>query len=77
MSKFEKTSESNLVRDPSTGAILNTDLGAYAAIKAAREAKKAQNNLVSEVATLRNEINTLKADVNMIMGLLEKLLAKE
>jgi hypothetical protein len=77
MSKYEKTTEPNLVRDKSTGAVLNTDLGAYQAIKAQREAKKAQNNLVSDVATLRDEINTLKADVLILMGLLKQILAKE
>ena len=56
----------NLVRDESSSAIVNTDFNAYRAVKKRQEAFK--NNA--------NDINTLKEEMSEIKNLLSNLIEK-
>tara|TARA_R110000824_G_scaffold102759_3_gene244552 strand:+ start:2426 stop:2629 length:204 start_codon:yes stop_codon:yes gene_type:complete len=59
----------NLVRDPNSKAIINADQSAY------REYK--QKNIVKDrLATMDNEINTIKESVDEIKNLLKQLVQK-
>lgn len=61
LSDYEKTTTPNMVVDKTTGAVLNTDMGAYAAIKAARAEKRKQFQLIDRVNKLEIEVAELKA----------------
>jgi len=51
----------NLYRDPSTGAIINTD-------------KPTKNTIASRFSTITSDINNLKEDVSEIKSLLRQLI---
>ena len=55
-----------LGRDPTSNAILNTDVSAYEAYKKARRENKLKE---SEMATLKDEVAELKA---LVKGLVQK-----
>lgn len=77
MSDLEKTTAPGYLLDKQTNALVRPDTGPYEAIKAARANKRAQNNLVSDVAALKEQINTLRADVDILMGLFKEVLRRE
>ncbi len=55
-----KTDVPNMVIDQSTGLVINKDIGAYEAIKRAREEKKRQYRLEDRVAKLEQKIQDLE-----------------
>lgn len=60
----------NLVRDPRSHAIINTDRSAYLAHKQRVEvAKKKQ----AEIQSMQEDINTLKEELSGIKGLLQEI----
>ena len=59
----------NLVRDPNSKAIINTDQSAY---NEHMQKKLVKNNMIN----MNNEINNLKQSVNEIKDLLTKLVEK-
>jgi len=60
----------NLVRDPNSKAIINTDQSAY---NEHMQKKLVKNNMIN----MNNEINNLKQSVNEIKDLLTKLVEKK
>lgn len=69
-SDYTKTSEPGMVKDKATGAIINTNMGAYEAIKRAREAKKEREGLVHKVNELEIQVQDLQ---NKVKDLEERL----
>jgi hypothetical protein len=71
---------SNLRKDTSNGGVVNVDKGAYQAHLARKRvnASKAlqEQAMQDKVASLQNEINTIKSDVSDIKDLLMQLLQK-
>lgn len=64
-----KTDIPNLVKDPRTNVIINTNLGDFERIKAARlKARKNKN----ELSELRNEMQDIRATMNEVLKLLRK-----
>jgi hypothetical protein len=60
----------NLLRDPKTNGIINTNLGQYEEYIARRDAaKKAKNNEV----TMKEDLDNLKGEINEIKSLLKEL----
>lgn len=70
----------NLMKDTSSGGVVNTDKRSYQNYLKTKEI--AQRNVMQQQATqetvadIQNEINTIKGDLNNIKGLLEQLLQK-
>jgi len=60
----------NLIRDPNSKAIINTDQSAY---NEHMQKKLVKNNMIN----MNNEINNLKQSVNEIKDLLTKLVEKK
>lgn len=60
MSEYEKTTSPNIIVDNSSGVLLNTDMGAFEAIKRARLEKRKAAELVDRVTVLENEMRELK-----------------
>jgi uncharacterized coiled-coil DUF342 family protein len=56
---------SNLVRDPITNAIINTNTTAYEEYISRRQSKEKENqkvqNLESEIASMKNDLNEIKS----------------
>lgn len=69
MDKIKVEGYSNLYRDPSTGAIINSNIDEY---NAYLEAKKKREELYNSV----NEINNLKQEMAEIKSLLKELINK-
>lgn len=61
---------SNLVRDPLTNAIINTNTTAYEEYIARRQSKEKENQ---KVENLESELATMKEDLNEIKSLLRRL----
>lgn len=61
MSEYEKTNVPNMVIDKATNTIINTDMGAYQAIKNAREERRKHINLAERVSALELEVKNLRA----------------
>ena len=74
MSEFLKVEgHKDLVRDTSTGAILNTNRNAYLNYKKRlREAQKQRD----EIRSATREINNLKCEMHEIKDMLKKVLEK-
>ena len=66
MKEYVKTDVPNLVKDPTSGAILNTDLKALEAFR-----KKKALSLDTE-----KRLNKLESDLTFIKGALEELLRR-
>jgi len=60
----------HLVRDKSTGAIINSDLSGYNNYIKMKQIKLEEKNKIS---TIQNEINELKCDIGEIKNLLKEL----
>lgn len=60
MADYEKTNIPNIILDKNTGTLLNTDMGAYSAIKRAREEMRKQVDIAERVAALELEVHNLK-----------------
>lgn len=60
MSEYEKTTTPNHVVDKSTGLVINTDIGAFEAIKRARLEKRKAAALEDRVSALEHEVALLK-----------------
>lgn len=73
MSDYEKTSTPNMVIDKNTGAVLNTDLGGYAAIRAARDAKRRNNELILKVDVLWETVRLLADRVDELSQEISRL----
>lgn len=58
---YEKTDVPGIMLDRSTGQLINTNIGQYDQIKAARAAKKQQQDLIDRVAALEEAVRELKA----------------
>jgi hypothetical protein len=56
----EKTNIPGMVIDTATGAVINKELGAYHAIKKAREERRAQAALAERVTALEAEVKYLR-----------------
>ena len=69
---------SNLVRDPNTNAIINTDTKSYNYYVNARNSKRQELNRIdkieSNVNDLKNDLNELKSDISDIKNLLRGIL---
>lgn len=61
---------SNLVRDPMTNAIINTNSTAYEEYISRRQSKEKENQ---KVQSLESEIASMKNDLNEIKSLLRSL----
>jgi hypothetical protein len=61
---------SNLVRDPLTNAIINTNATAYEEYIARRQSKEKENQ---KVESLESELAMMKEDLNEIKSLLRRL----
>lgn len=64
----------DLARDPNTGAIVNINTNE---MRAARERKKKRKMQQAEFQQLRNDVDSLKDDMNDIKVLLTKLVEKQ
>lgn len=60
VSEYEKTTTPNIIVDNSSGVLLNTDMGAFEAIKRARLEKRKAAELADRVTVLENEMRELK-----------------
>ena len=60
MEELWKTDAPNLYRDPSTGAIINTNIGEYKKIIQARQLATENQKVVQEVDSLKEELRELK-----------------
>jgi len=63
MQKYIKTSHNDFVIDTSTSAVINTNNTEYEKIKAQRKAARIINDLTQEVETLKAEVNMLKQHI--------------
>jgi hypothetical protein len=69
--KFSKVEgHTNLVRDQTTNAIINTDMNEYRNYKSLQQIKE---NEKQKIECLENDINTMKDDLNEIKNLLRSL----
>lgn len=80
MSRLQIDGYSNLVKDPTSGGVINNDPQAYVEYKKRREAaikglneKKALEN---RVINTEKDINKLKSDVNDIKNMLNSIIDK-
>lgn len=68
---------SNLIRDPNTNAIINTDTKSYNYYINARNAKRQElnriNQIESNVNDLKNDLTELKSDIGDIKNLLRSI----
>jgi len=60
MTRYEKTDQPGYELDRSTGTVINTNVGAFEAIKKSRMARKEQDGLVQKVADLEKRIKQLE-----------------
>lgn len=71
MNLIKVEGRSNLVRDPNTQAILNTNMNEY---NAYMERKKIKEQEFSRIENLENDINSVKGDLSEIKDLLRSLI---
>lgn len=64
-------------RDPSSKAILNTDMSSYMKHKIQRRKYQEINKKVENISEIRSEIDTLKGDLQEIKSLLMTIMCKE
>lgn len=71
---------SNLKKDPANGGVINVDQKAYSTYKATRmvalQRYEEQQHTQHSVASLQEEINTLKCDLTDIKSMLVQILEK-
>lgn len=66
MAEYEKTTTPNMVVDKSSGLVINTDMGAYAAIKAQREERRRQSQMYDRVSRLEIELAEMKEHLRIL-----------
>lgn len=66
---FEQTNVPHLIKDRRTSVILNTNIGEYQRVKAARDKARANKN---EFVEMRNEMREFRDGMNEILKLLRK-----
>lgn len=72
MKKFVKIKdEAQFVRDTDSNAILNSNVGALQKYKAAREAVKQQNDKLSEIDQIKDEVNSIKQMLQLLLDKVE------
>lgn len=70
MEKIQVKGHSNLYRDKSSNAILNTDMNAY---QNYMESKRIKEEEMKRVDNIENDLNMLKSDINEIKSMLRSL----
>ena len=70
MDEVRVKGRSDLIRDPMTNAIINTNKNAYEEYIARREIKRAETQKVKDLET---ELSDIKDDLNEIKSLLRRL----
>jgi hypothetical protein len=80
MTKLQVDGYSNLVKDPTTGGITNSDPQSYKEYKKKREAAlhriNEKNALENRVISVETDINKVKSDVNDIKNMLTSIIDK-
>jgi hypothetical protein len=71
MEKLQVKGHSNLFRDPSTNAILNTDMNAYQNYMESKKIKEKEERRMSDI---EGDLNSLKSDIDEIKTMLRSLL---
>ena len=70
MEKLQVKGHTNLFRDTSSNAILNTDMNAY---KNYMESKKIKEKESQRMTDIESDLNSLKSDMNEIKTMLRSL----
>lgn len=70
MEKLQVKGHSNLFRDTSSNAILNTDMNAY---QSYMESKKIKEGEAKRMSDIESDLNSLKSDMNEIKTMLRSL----
>jgi len=70
MEKLQVKGHSNLFRDTSSNAILNTDMNAY---QNYMESKRIKEEEAKRMSDIESDLNTLKSDMNEIKTMLRSL----
>lgn len=71
---YEKTDVPHLLKDRRTSVVINTNIGEYQKIKAARAKARANRNEMLEVRTeLRELRDTFRNDMQEILHMLRKI----
>lgn len=70
MEKLQVKGHSNLFRDTSSNAILNTDMNAY---QNYMESKKIKEEEAKRMTDIESDLNSLKSDMNEIKTMLRSL----
>ena len=70
MEKVQVKGHSNLFRDKSSNAILNTDMNAY---QNYIESKRIKEEETKRIANIEDDLNSLKGDIDEIKNLLRSL----
>jgi len=70
MEKVQVKGHSNLFRDKSSNAILNTDMNAY---QNYMESKRIKEEETKRIANIEDDLNSLKGDIDEIKNLLRSL----
>jgi hypothetical protein len=80
MARLSVQGYSNLVKDPTSGGIVNNDPKAFAEYKKKRELALQKVNdkkaLENRVTGIEKDINNLKSDVNQIKNMLTSIIDK-
>ena len=66
------TDTPGFIKDPKTGAIINTNLGEYEAILSKRRQKQQYDAMVGEVAALRGDVTRLFDEIKKLREMLDK-----
>lgn len=66
--KYIKTEDPNLVRDMSSGAIINMDDGYYKQIVAQRAQNKQMQQQCEEMQSLKNELSDIKSMLQQVLN---------
>lgn len=66
--KYIKTEDPNLVRDMSSGAIINMDDGYYKQIVAQRAQNKQMQQQCEEMQALKNELSDIKSMLQQVLN---------
>lgn len=66
---FEQTNVPHLIKDRHTSVVLNTNIGEYQRLKAARNKARQNRN---ELVEMRNEMREFRNGMNEILTLLRK-----
>ena len=71
MSKLLKTDVPNLLKDPSSGALINTDMAGLIAARARKRSTHRIDQLENEVAELRSSLVSQSNNVEEILNILQ------